>query len=187
MNNGFVQLVNAMEIETDKLNVQTISHERRHHQRLRDTKTLLTYTKGFLIAAYIVFIGGTGITLNELIKFLLDYESTGWLTAITLLILGAISFVGLWGAFKEDSCLLIVYGVIISIVFVLHVILLFYLKNACADIRKRCYRNLATPPGVAPILITISELAIAICAFFMALVIESEKKRQIEEPIHDLS
>jgi hypothetical protein len=67
------------------------------------------------------------------------------------------------------------------------VVLLFYLKNACADIRKRCYRNLATPPGVAPILITISELAIAICAFFMALVIESEKKRQIEEPIHDLS
>ena len=174
------------EIESDKTNQSvTSAHHRHHRQRISDVKTLLTYTKFILIASYIVFIGGSALTLNELIKFLIDdnYETSGWLTAITLLVLGGISFAGLWASLREDSCLLIVHGLIISVIFVLHVILLFYLKNVCVATSKKCYRNLATPPGVAPILIAISELAIAICAFFMALVIESEKKRQNEDNI----
>ena len=69
-----------------------------------------------------------------------------------------------------------IYGAIILIIFVVHVVLLFHLKNACSQTQKKCYRNMATPPGLAPILVAISELAIAMCAFFMVLVIESERK-----------
>lgn len=151
---------------------------RRTMAAMSDVKTLLTYTKCFLIAAYFVFICGSGITLNELFEFLIDdYENSNWITGLVLLVLGSVSLVGLWGAFKEDSCICLVYGTVILIVFFLHVILLFMLKNACTDIQRKCYRNMATPPGLAPILVAISELAISMTAFFMALVIESEKKR----------
>lgn len=144
-----------------------------------DVEKLLTYTKCFLIAAYFVFICGSGITLNELFEFLIDdYQDSRLITGVILLILGAVSLIGLWGAFKEDSCILMIYGGVILIVFFLHVILLFLLKNACTETQKKCYRNMATPPGLAPILVAISELAIAMCAFFMALVIESERKKR---------
>src|SRR5690349_17353862 len=140
--------------ESDK---QSFSHSRVRRQRISDPKTLLTYTKICMGTAYIVFIGGRALTLNGLIKFLIDdnYETSGWLTAITLLVLGAISFAGIYAAFKEDSCLLIVHGLIMAVIFVTHVILLFYLKNVCEDreggVRGKCYKNLATPPGVTPI------------------------------------
>lgn len=151
---------------------------RRTLHAMSDVKTLLTYTKCFLIAAYFVFICGSGITLNDMFEFLIDdYENSDWITCMVLLGLGAISLVGLWGAYKEDSCVLLIYGTVILIVFFLHVILLFMLKNACTDTQRKCYRNMATPPGLAPILVAISELAISMTAFFMALVIESEKKR----------
>ena len=36
---------------------------------------------------------------------------------------------------------------------------------------------MATPPGIAPIIVAISELAISLSAIFMSLVIESNKRR----------
>lgn len=151
---------------------------------MTDVKVLLTYAKCFLIAAYFVFICGNAITLTELFEFVADEsERSEWLTAAVLLILGAVSFLGLWGAFREDSCLLMAYSAAIFVVFALHVVLLFHLKRACTDQKKKCLQNLATPPGIAPILVAISELAIAVCAFFMALVIESEKMRRREEGV----
>ncbi|RWS24947.1 hypothetical protein B4U80_03283 [Leptotrombidium deliense] len=158
---------------------QSIHRIRNRRGTTTDPKTLLSYTKCFLLCAYFVFICGSGITLNELFQFLIeDFQDSQWVTGVILLVLGLISFLGLWGAFKEDSCLLMVYGIIILIVFLLHVILLFLLKNACTDIKSKCYDNMATPPGLAPILVAVSELTIAMCAFFMALIIESEKKKQ---------
>ncbi|XP_025017038.1 uncharacterized protein LOC112539070 [Tetranychus urticae] len=151
----------------------------RSRHRETDTETLLTYTKGFLVCAYFVFIIGSGITIKELFTFLFDdYRyNTEWITGIIILILIGISVLGIYGAFKEDSCILLVYGCIILTVFLLHIALLLVLKNACADKRDVCSKNVATPPGLAPILVAISELAIALSAFFMTLVIESEKKK----------
>ncbi|RWS16403.1 hypothetical protein B4U79_00551 [Dinothrombium tinctorium] len=158
-------------------------HHRFHHNRrgtgVADSKTLLSYAKCFLLCAYFVFICGSGITLNELFQFLIeDIQDSEWMTGIILLVLGLVSFLGLWGAFKEDSCLLMVYGIITLVVFFLHVILLFLLKNVCADMKSKCHNNMGTPPGIAPILVAVSELSIAMCAFFMALIIESEKRKQ---------
>ncbi|XP_053204664.1 uncharacterized protein LOC128389159 [Panonychus citri] len=152
----------------------------RSRHRETDTETLLTYTKGFLVCAYFVFIIGSGITIKELFTFLFaDYnQDTEWIAGIIIVILIGISVMGLYGAFKEDSCILLVYGCIILTVFLLHIALLLVLKNACVDKRDICSQNVATPPGLAPILVAISELAIALSAFFMTLVIESEKKKQ---------
>jgi hypothetical protein len=156
-----------------------------------DVQTLLTYTKCLLIAAYFVFLVGSGITLNELIAFLIDpdnsvtnqNEDSKWIAGIVLLFLAAISLVGLYGALKEESCILLLYGSVILIIFVIHVVLLFHLKNACSQTQKKCYRNMATPPGLAPILVAISELAIAMSAFFMVLIIESERKSSGTNPV----
>lgn len=137
---------------------------------------LLTYTKYFLIAAFFVFMFGAGITMNELVAFLAKSQHTSVISAIILSVLGLISLIGLYGALKEDSCILMTYGAIIIVVFVGHVIMLFVLKNLCSETQRKCYRNMATPPGLAPILVAISELVIGMCAFFMALVIESEKQ-----------
>lgn len=156
-----------------------------------DVQTLLTYTKGLLIVAYFVFLCGSGITLNELISFLIDpdnsvssqREDSKWIAGVVLLFLASISLLGLYGALKEESCILLLYGSLILIIFVIHVVLLFHLKNACSQTQKKCYRNMATPPGLAPILVAISELVIAMCAFFMVLIIESERKASANNPV----
>lgn len=149
-----------------------------------DVKSLLTYTKCFMIAAYFVFLCGSAITVHPLIQFLMkdsfSPSETKWIAGVVLLILGVISLLGLYGSLKEDSCVLLIYGVIILFVFVAHVILLFHLKSICSETQKKCYRNMATPPGLAPILVAISELAMSMCSFFMLLVIESERKVQRE-------
>ena len=153
-----------------------------------DVQTLLTYTKCFLIAAYFVFLVGSGITLNELIQFLIDPDNSSpreeakWIAGVVLIFLAGISILGLYGALKEESCILLIYGSVILIIFVIHVCLLFHLKNACTKTQKKCYRNMATPPGLAPILVAISELAIAMAAYFMVLVIESERKSAGKNP-----
>lgn len=142
------------------------------------------YTKYFLIAAFFVFMFGAGITMNELVQFLAKSQHASIISAIILTILGLISLIGLYGALKEDSCILMTYGSIILLVFVFHVIMLFVLKNLCTNTQRKCYRNMATPPGLAPILVAISELVIGMCAFFMALVIESEKgSDKVEENV----
>lgn len=136
----------------------------------------LMYTKYVLITAYFVFLFGAGITMKELLQFLVQEETNATIGAVIIMtILALISCIGLYGALREDSCILMTYGSIILLVFVFHVILLFVLKNLCTNTQRKCYRNMATPPGLAPILVAISELAIGVCAFFMALVIESEK------------
>ena len=119
--------------------------------------------------------------MNELVAFLVRSQHTTVISAIILSVLGLISLIGLYGALKEDSCILMTYGAIIIIVFVCHVVLLFILKNLCTETQRKCYRNMATPPGLAPILVAISELVIGMCAFFMALVIESEKQEEDEK------
>ncbi|KAI1297713.1 hypothetical protein HDE_04539 [Halotydeus destructor] len=145
-----------------------------------DTDTLLVYSKGLLLITSIIFVGGTAITLNELFEFfIIDvYDFThGHGTLITgtvLLLLTLISFFGLYGAFKLDTCILVIFGIVILIIFILHVVMLYLLKNyACVRVPKKCYRNMATPPGLAPIIVAISELAMAMDAFFMTLVVEA--------------
>lgn len=41
---------------------------------------------------------------------------------------------------------------------------------------------MATPPGIAPIIVAISELAISLSAIFMSLVIESSRRRRVHVP-----
>ena len=151
-------------------------------QQETEGRRIVNYTKYFLIAAFFVFMFGSAITMNELVLFLVkDSDESTIITVVILAVLALISLLGLYGALKEDSCILIVCGSIILILFVLHVIVLFILKNLCTNIKRKCYRNMATPPGLAPILVAISELVIAMCAFFMALVIEAEKGDQKQE------
>ena len=135
---------------------------------------MLTYTKYILISAFFVFCFGAGITMEELVSFLVrDARTTAHLSAVLVSALVLISLIGLYGALREDACILVTYGSLILTVFVAHVILLFFLKHLCSETQRKCYRNMATPPGLAPVLVAISELAIGMCAFFMALVIES--------------
>ena len=145
-----------------------------------EIKDVLTYTKCFMIAAYIVFICGSGITVNELIDFLTESsssDSSKYISGLILLAIGAVSLFGLYGTLREDSCILMIYGALILLLFIGHVILLFTLKNICLSMPKKCYNNMATPPGIAPIIVAISELAIALSAIFMSLVIESSRRR----------
>jgi len=148
-----------------------------------DTESLLTYAKGLLLCAHIVFIIGSGVSVKDLFTFLFDNsEELEWISGLIIMGIVGISLVGVWASFKEDSCLLLGYGVIILILFFCHIALLVVLKRACENQKSVCSQNIATPPGLAPIIVAISELVIALSAFFMALVIESERKQRYSIP-----
>ncbi|XP_074602395.1 uncharacterized protein LOC141856051 [Brevipalpus obovatus] len=157
------------------------AYQRSIHQS--DSETLLTYAKGLLLGAHIVFIIGSGVSVKELFTFLFDNsDELEWISGLIIVSIVAISLIGVWASLKEDSCLLLVYGVIILVIFFCHIALLVVLKRACENQRSVCSQNIATPPGLAPIIVAISELVIALAAFFMGLVIESERKQRYSIP-----
>lgn len=152
-----------------------------------EMKDVLAYTKFFMLTAFVIFICGSGITVHELIDFLNDSSSAHsnrYISGCILLSIGLLSLFGLYGALKEDSLILLIYGLLIVIMFIGHVILLFMLKKICLDKRKKCYSNVATPPGIAPIIVAMSELAIALSSIFMSIVIESHARRTCTHRVH---